>query len=39
MAIAAESRGPPAGRVAKGVPYSEFGSRCKTETGMSADRR
>jgi uncharacterized membrane protein YecN with MAPEG domain len=28
------SRGPPAGRVAKALPYSEFGSRCKAGLGM-----
>lgn len=32
------SRGPPAGRVAKALAYSEFGSRCKAGLGMMAGR-
>ena len=32
------SRGPPAGRVAKALPYSEFGSRCKAGRGIMAGR-
>jgi uncharacterized membrane protein YecN with MAPEG domain len=32
------SRGPRAGRVAKALPYSEFGSRCKAGRGIMAGR-